>query len=330
VSGLFRQPAVHFVALGALLFAARNFAFGASTPTAPAAGLEPAVVSAERIEELRQDWRARTGALPGPRELDALIEAEIDDVVLLSEARRRGLHRSDPVVQRRLLRNMEFLDGDDAEGKSPDELLREAYALRMDETDLVVRRRLVQKLTLEVFAAARQPEPTEAELQQYLEAHSERFTQPERFRISHVFLSRDLRGPALERDADALLAALQRDGVGVEAAAARGDPFLFPRDLPLRSERELARTFGPDFAQRVPELPAGRWSGPVASAYGLHLVWLHERKPAFRSPLASVRNAVRESLLNERGERALRVALKELRSRVPVLVEVAGELGSRR
>jgi hypothetical protein len=323
-----RKPVVHFVALGALFFAVKNFAFGAAAPVSPGVDLEPAVVSLERIDELRQDWLSRTGALPGSRELDALIEAEIDDTVMLLEARRRGWHRSDSVVQLRLLRNMEFLKrGEDGE-RTPEELLREAYALRMDETDLVVRRRLIQKLNLEVFAGARAPEPTEAELQQYLEDHAERFTQPERFRISHVFLSRDLRGSSLERDANALLSAMQSDGSDAKGSSFLGDPFLFPLDLPPRSQRELARTFGPEFAERVPTLPTGRWSGPVESAYGLHLVWLHDRQPAVLSPLASVRSAVRESLLNESGERALRAYLKELRARVPVLVEVADETRS--
>ena len=325
--GWARKPVVHFVALGALVFAVKNFALGAA-PVSSGAALEPAVISLERIEELRQDWLSRTGALPGSRELDSLIEAEIDDTVMLLEARRRGWHRSDSVVQRRLLRNMEFLSRDEDGERTPEDLLREAYALRMDETDLVVRRRLIQKLTLEVFAAARAPEPTDAELQQYLEAHAASYTQSERFRISHVFLSRDLRAATLEQDATPLLSAPRRDGTDVAEASSLGDPFLFPRDLPPRSPRELARTFGPRFAERIPTLPVGRWSGPVESAYGLHLVWLHERRPAVLPRLDSVRTAVRESLLNERGERALRAYLKELRARVPVLVEVGEETRS--
>jgi hypothetical protein len=236
------------------------------------------------------------------------------------------VHRSDPVVQRRLLRNMSFLDGESE--RSAVDLLDEAYELRMDETDLVVRRRLIQKMKLDVFAAARAAEPTEAELTDYLQRHAGRFTQPSRVRLSHVFLSRDRRGASLDADAVALLARLVREAVAVERAEEIGDPFLFPRDLPPRSEHELAKIFGPEFAARAATLPVGRWSGPISSAYGRHIVWVHDRASAALSRLDAVRSEVREALLAERGERALREFVRELRERHPVRVERTGEFGS--
>lgn len=312
-----RRPVIHFIALGGLLFVAKQFAALEASPAADGDASGLAVITRERIAELRQDWLARTGLPPNERALDALIQQEIDDTVLVLEARERGLHLSDPVVQRRLLRNMQFLNAEPE--RSDEELLDEAYALGFDRTDLVVRRRLAQMLTLEVLAGAREEPPQEAELSRYLAEHPDRFTQPERMRISHVFLSRDSRGEALADDARALLAELAT--AGSDAAVGAGDPFLFPRDLPSRSERDLAKTFGPEFAAQVRTLPVGRWSGPVASAYGLHLVWVHERTPAARSDLEVVRSEVREAVFHERAERALRERLRELRERHPVRVE---------
>jgi parvulin-like peptidyl-prolyl isomerase len=321
-----REPVAHFVAIGALLFGLKNFALGSPSPAFVGEGSPPAFISAARVAELRQDWLARTGRFPGARALEALIQAEIDDEVLTLEARRLGVHRNDPIVQRRLLRNMSFLDSESE--RSAEDLLDEAYALRMDETDLVVRRRLIQKMKLDVFAAARVVEPTQAELADYLQRHLGRFTQPARARLSHVFLSRDRRGASLDADAETLLARLLRDGVEVERARNLGDPFLFPRDLPPRSERELAKIFGPEFAARAATLPAGRWTGPIPSAYGLHLVWVHDRAPATISRLDAVRSEVREALLAERGELALRQVVRALRNRHSVRVERTGERGS--
>jgi hypothetical protein len=321
-----REPVVHFVAIGALLFGLKVFALESPSPVLVGEGPPPAIISAARIAELRRDWLARTGILPSERALEALIQAEIDDEVLTLEARLLGVHRSDAVVQRRLLRNMSFLDGESE--RSAGDLLDEAYALRMDESDLVVRRRLIQKMKLDVFAAARAAEPTEAELGEYLQRHAGRFTQPARVRLSHVFLSRDRRGASLDADAEALWARLVHDGAAALRAGELGDPFLFPQDLPPRSERELAKIFGPEFAARAATLPAGRWSGPIPSAYGRHLVWVHERAPAALSRLDAVRGEVRESLLAERGERALREFVRELRERHPVRVERTGEFGS--
>jgi parvulin-like peptidyl-prolyl isomerase len=323
-----REPVVHFFAIGALLFGLKTATQGSPSRGFVGEGSPPAVVSAARVAELRRDWLARTGTFPSARSLEALIQAEIDDEVLTLEARRLGAHRNDPVVQRRLLRNMSFLE--EGSERSAGDLLDEAYALRMDETDLVVRRRLIQKMKLDVFAAARAEEPMEAELADYLQRHVERFTQPARVRLSHVFLSRDRRGASLDADAEALLARLVRDGALVEQTGDLGDPFLFPLDLPPRSERELAKLFGPEFAAIAAALPMGQWTGPIPSAYGLHLVWVHDRAPAVVSRLDAVRGEVREALLAERGERALREVVRALRDRHPVRVERAADPGSGR
>lgn len=314
-----RRPIVHFIAIGAVLYGAKTWGLaGAPLPMGIGEG-EPVVITAERVEELRGDWLARTGRLPGEAELAAALRVEIDDELLVREARRRGAHRNDPIVVRRLLRNMQFLEG--AEGRSAKEQLAEAYALGMDRSDLVVRRRLVQKIQLDVFAAVRSPEPTEAELRDYMARHAERFTQPARVRLSHVFLSRDRRGAALAADAEALLARLIRDDLGSDEARKLGDPFLLSSGPVPRSERELAKIFGPDFAEAAIRLPTGSWTGPIPSAYGAHLVRVHEHTPAAPAKLEVVRREVREAVLNERGEGALREYLAELRERWPVRVE---------
>jgi len=314
-----RRPIVHFLAIGAVLYGAKAWSLaGAQLPIGFGEG-NPVVITAERVEELRADWRARMGRPPGEAELAAALRVEIDDELLIREARRRGVHRNDPIVVRRLLRNMQFLEG--AEGRSAEEQLADAYALGMDRSDLVVRRRLVQKMQLDVFASVRSPEPTEVELRDYMKRHVERFTQPARVRLSHVFLSRDRRGAALAADADSLLARLIRENIDVEEARKLGDPFLFSSSLAPRSERELAKVFGPGFAERVSRLRVGDWTGPVSSAYGTHLVLVHERTPAAPVSLDVVRREVREAVLGERGEGALREYLAELRERGPVRVE---------
>jgi hypothetical protein len=61
----------------------------------------------------------------------------------------------------------------------------------------------------------------------------------------------------------------------------------------------------------------------VRSAYGLHLVWIHERQAPRRRPLQSVRNQVLLAFLHERGEARMQATLQTLRARYPV--EMAGK-----
>jgi hypothetical protein len=275
VSAWLRHPLLHFLALGGALFALAGGAERARVPSAP------------------------------PEEIG-------DEELLLREARALGLHESDALVRRRLIRNMRFAGGDPQ--RSDEELFREALALGMDESDLVVRRRLVQRLVLAVQAAARAHEPTGAELAALLARDRERFERPARVRLSQVFLSRQRRGAALAGDAGRLREELAAAGLGPAAADAQGDALPLPAHLPLHSQAELAASFGAGFAREVFALPMGGWSGPVASSYGVHLVWVHEREPAGLPGALVLRSELREAFLEERAEAALRERLAWLRA----------------
>jgi parvulin-like peptidyl-prolyl isomerase len=224
-----------------------------------------------------------------------------EDALLVHEAFARGLHLRDDVVRRRLIQNLRFARPDEARADA--ELLDEAIRLRMHESDLVVRRRLAQKMRLLLAEPAREAEPSEAELAQYLAAHAERFTEPERVTLSQLYF----------RDAARARAALAGLTPNAEPPAALGDALPLPRELPSHSRAELAARFGPAFADAALAAPDGRWLGPIPSSYGHHLVRVRERSPARLSPLAHVRSEVREALLAERADAAVRAGIAALR-----------------
>jgi hypothetical protein len=175
----------------------------------------------------------------------------------------------------------------------------------MHESDLVVRRRLAQKMALRIQETARSEEPSEPELDAFLEAHPERWTEPARVELVQLYF----------RDAGRARAGLAALGNQPDAPEVRGDVLPLPSRLPAQSRAELTNLLGPDFARQAFELPQGRWSGPIRSTYGSHLVYVLDRRPATRSPLAAVRSEVREGLLAERGRDALLAELAALRWR---------------
>lgn len=253
---------------------------------------------------LEHAWPERS---PPPGAAPAATDAEL----LEREARRLGFDRDDAGIARRLVRNLRFVGEGAASGDGAD--FEEALALGFDRSDLVVRRRLVQRMQLQAQAWARASEPTEAELLAALAREQARFALPERTRLSHVFLSRDRHAGALaavDRELSARLAS-----AGPAAAAALGDPFPLGNELAPRTQAELASDFGEDFARAVSGLRAGRWSDAIASSYGLHRVFVHERLAARAARLDEVRPAVREAVFAERAERVLADWLRELRER---------------
>jgi hypothetical protein len=203
-------------------------------------------------------------------------------------------------------------------------LLREARALGWHRSDPVVRMRLVQNLRF-LSPEGAEPEPEELLERAYALGMDRsdvvvRRRLVERMRLAIAAAA----APAPPPDAE-LEAILAHEP---EQAALRGDPFLWPARLPLSSERALAARLGPGFAAAAVRLEPERWSGPIASSYGLHLVWVHRRLPGRLPPLAEVRDEVVARWREQREAEALAQALSVLRREVEVRVAASPEPGA--
>jgi hypothetical protein len=107
LKSLLREPLVHFLLLGAVLFALdgwlRPSAVGA------AAGAAPIVVSQARIASLAQNFRRTWQRPPTKVELDGLVESYVKEEVMVREALALGLDRDDAIIRRRLQQKVEFV-----------------------------------------------------------------------------------------------------------------------------------------------------------------------------------------------------------------------------
>jgi hypothetical protein len=199
-------------------------------------------------------------------------------------------------------------------------LVREALALGLERGDVVVRRRLIQKMEFLIENTEPVPAPTDAALEAQLAAHPERYGNPERISLTHVFVSAQRAGDAAAAEAAQLRARLL-DGAD---AGALGDPFLRGRELRLHAQSELANVFGAAFAAAVMALPDGTWSEPIRSSFGFHVVRVTERRAGVAPTLATVRERVERDWREERRRTLNREARDRLRSRYVVRVEDGG------
>jgi len=312
-----RAPLLHFVLLGAVLFLidARR------APTRPDASLREIRMSQADVLAVRDEWKRRHGAAPGPAVMARLVADAVDEEVLHREALAAGLDRTDPLVRDRLARLGRFLDtnGSVAGGTFEDEArAEEARRLGLAERDVVIRRHLIQAMRLGLARLAPADLPTDAELAGYLAAHPARFERPAHVRLTHVYFAR-ARG-VTRAAAERLRDRLARDGVPPDAAAADGDAFVHGAEIADALPR-LDTVFGPGFGAAVAAAPLATWVGPVPSSYGLHLVWVHEREAAAVLPLAAVRSRVVHALLEERRQARLRERMAALRARYDIRID---------
>jgi len=188
-------------------------------------------------------------------------------------------------------------------------LYREAMARGLDDGDVIVRRRLVQKMRQLLETSADVAEPDAQELRDWIDTHAGRYGGVARLSLDHVFLSRSLR-TGLAADAATVGARLR---AGTDAAGL-GDPHPAGSGGERLGTRELERVFGSALVAQLGELPAGSWQGPLASALGLHYVRIRER--SLQAPdYAAVRDRARRDYLVERRREATRLALHQLKAR---------------
>jgi len=118
VKGLWREPLLHFLVLGAALFGLYGL-IGKKEAEAPA----KVVISAERVANVADRFARTWRRPPTQQELQGLVEDEIRDEVFYREGKAAGLDRDDFLIRRRVRQKMEFLAEDMAAAEATEEQL---------------------------------------------------------------------------------------------------------------------------------------------------------------------------------------------------------------
>ncbi len=205
-------------------------------------------------------------------------------------------------------------------------LYREAMALGLDRDDVVIRRHLRQKYEFVTQDLAYETDPDEATLRAFYDAQPDRYAQSAQVSFSQILFSTDRRGATAETDAALALADL-RTATAPEAADLLGDATSLPSGFEGMSAVEVEAVFGPDFAAALLGLEPGRWSGPITSGYGLHLVWLAEKVAGGSIAFDAVRQRVKDDWVYEQRLAANDAIFLKLIDRYEVVVEPMAPAG---
>lgn len=132
LSQVYRQPLLHFLLLGALIFAGYGL-FAPGSETEPGGAGEDIIMTRQQLDRLTDEYRATWQRAPGPDEIDALIDGYVREEILVREALRLGLDQGDTVIRRRLAQKMDFLASSAARSLQPSEQdLNDFYAANED------------------------------------------------------------------------------------------------------------------------------------------------------------------------------------------------------
>jgi hypothetical protein len=235
------------------------------------------VITQGVVDDLVTQHVAARGREPSSTELNHLIESYVRDEILYREGVRLGLERDDIVVKRRVRQKIEMIAEEDASTRAP----------------------------------------TDADLSAYLTANQARFVQPAILTFEQVFIGASTSGPGVVQAVAVTRAAL-RTGADPED---HGKPTLLPHRMTRTPADLVARDFGASFAAALEKLPVGEWVGPIDSSFGAHHVRVSDRTPAAAPQLAAVRDQVVREWENERRQRARNDAYTKMRGEYQVSIE---------
>lgn len=204
------------------------------------------VITPERIRQIEAEFNGVWNRKPSDEELDNLIKGEVRSEVYY----------------------------------------RDALALRLDENDAVVRRRLRQKMEFLTDTGIYLQQPSDAELATYFAANEQDYWSAPRLAFEQIYLGKS---PPKELVVQTLATLSQGQAIN---PVTLGQSTLLPAQLKLSQPGAIDSVFGKGFYHQIAELTPGEWAGPVISTYGTHVIRTLDGQPGRIPALEEIRDSV--------------------------------------
>jgi len=266
---ILKEPLLHFVVAGSLLFAALS---GENVPIKP-----EIKISAGKVQQITAQFTKTRQRSPTEEELASLIDAEIREELAFAQGKQLGLVEDDTIIKRRVQQKLEFM------------------------------------LSNSIASI----EPSQAELQAFLDSHVDLFTIDPVYSFKHIYVN-----PEKHEDTQSFLARLQQQDLNSTYRDCGDSIMLEPRYKNL-AHAQVSKLFGRQFALNLSEQPLQVWVGPVSSGFGVHLVYIEEKRASHVAKLANIEAKVRLEFRVDAQKRAIDELYIELQGIYDVTIEEA-------
>lgn len=292
---LLKQPLLHFLLLGGLLFVVYGQLSTSTAEDSPATVSDIIVVDRAALLDYMQyqansfdaaTFNARLDAMSGD-ERSRVVDDYVREEALYREALRMNMEKGDYIIKQRLVQKVEFL---------------------------------LENLTVNTIV------PTEAELAAFYNGRLADYEVAPVYSFTHIFFDAGKNGKdAARTQAAALLP--KSDGIAFADAGQYGDRYPFLQNYVERTRDFVANNFSADFVAELDKLtPAeNHWYGPIESRYGYHLVMLINRTEATTPALADIRDRVQDDYRYEALVRSRGAAESDVIARYQVQVDLDAE-----
>jgi parvulin-like peptidyl-prolyl isomerase len=245
---------------------------------------------------------------------DEVLQQMIDRTLLLQEAKRRKLQPDTKAI--------------DAEIAGYEKQYASSERWQKERTQRLplLRANLEEQSLLKVLEGQvrKVPSPGENEVRAYYKKNSDKFTTPEKVRVSLILLKVDPSSPA------AAWQGAMEEGAAIVAKLRKGEDFatlakLHSGDASAEKGGDLGYIhkgmLAPEAQLAIEKLKPGEFAEPVRLLQGVALLRLDDRTEAKLNPFEKVQARASDLLLRDRGDAAWQKLTEQLRKQTRITID---------
>jgi hypothetical protein len=200
-------------------------------------------------------------------------------------------------------------------------LYKEALSLNLDHDDVIIKRRLIQKLRFVMTELSNSSKPTILELRQFYENNKANYTRSSAISFRHIFLGLNDSSKKSSAQVSVLLTELNQSTNSNKDWQLFGKPFMHGNYFSNHSIEQLLLQFNPSFVNELISKKAGKWSGPIDSLYGAHLVFVERIQPVSKIDFEKSISLIEHDYRQSKEADNYQAYLKGLAGKYPIVIE---------
>ena len=200
-------------------------------------------------------------------------------------------------------------------------MYKTAVEMGLDKDDMIIERRMVQKLEFLTSDIMTPPEPQVGELEEYYRDSQTEYMTSGAITITQIYFDPDKREERTLADAENALKILKKRGEPQSPDNDFGDVFMLQSFYSMISDVELSKLFGNAFASEVFALEPGSWYGPLLSGYGTHLLYVHDLREGVLPAFEEIADALKVDWEKEKLKELNSLYEEGLLSRYEIIIE---------
>ncbi len=196
-------------------------------------------------------------------------------------------------------------------------VLKEAYALGLDKQDAEIENILLKQMNFIMINKSEIIEPSEEELLKYYKKNIVDYSKVETLSFSHVYFSN-----TKDTKIDETLHLLEVANVRPEKAVYFGNMFKPSNNIVNASYKEVQEQYGKYFTRKLFNLKKDMWHKGIHSKYGLHLVYVSDKKVSDAEEFDEVQDRVYLDYMSEQLRDKFNSSYENLKSQYRITSEI--------